>query len=339
MNKEFEQAVSYCIEALNIKDDKKRDKECNSLFVVSALNKALEAPYRGRGLGIGSIGYNAHRDTIDNKERRFRNKELYHVLDWLNALLTLFDLANYEDEEILKFANCIVNDNIVFNHVLKHIISNCIVKGDVEQAEQYISNFKTTVVFKEEDNFDQGYLIILQYYAMLGDEVNFFKYFKQSKPAINRYEVNEAKEFLVTNYCLKNGVEAGLTLCKHKNLGVKFHHNALMAFAEQGKYQELKQKFTEYPDLKQPEVQRELHVLTHAYWRAKEFGLAVDDDFEVMFDRATQVDRKLKWGAAKLQDVFFVNLFYGSRDNKERAVRCRKAVKNSSLKRELEIPK
>ena len=111
----------------------------------------------------------------------------------------------------------------------------------------------------------------------------------------------------------------------------------MYAFAGQGKYQQLKTIFEKYPELKQPELETELSVLTTAYLKAKQQNLAIDDDFELLFDRAKEVNRKLSGGDAKLQDVIFFDLGLASFDNIERLKRCRKAIKNNWLKRELEI--
>jgi len=110
-----------------------------------------------------------------------------------------------------------------------------------------------------------------------------------------------------------------------------------MSFAEQGKYQELKQIFEKYPELKQPESETELKVLTAACLEAKKLNLTIDDDFEELFDRAKKVDRKLTWGDFKLQDSIFLDLGLANDGNTERVKRCRKAIKNNGLKKELVV--
>jgi len=337
MKQELEQAINYCIEALNNYVVGSQMVEGNSEYVLATLSKIKQLPYQGRNLGIEDFGYTDYRSTFEDMLKRFKTESITSSLDWEDALLILFDFANYDEHTMLAFAQKIVNDNITFNHILKHIITNYVVLGDIRMAEAFIPNFKPTVIFKEEDNLDEGYLIILKHYAMQGDDKNFFKYFKQSKPAINKSEVNNAKDFLVKNYCLKNGVEQSIALCTHKNLGVKFHFSVLMAFAEQGKYQELKQIFEKYPYLKQSEQETELKILAEAYLKAKKFNITIDDDFEDLFERALKVDRKLKWGDAKLQDSILFDLGLASEGDKERITRCRKAIKNNWLKKELVI--
>jgi len=338
MEKELEQAINYCIEALNNRTDESRQEvEGNSDYVNATLQKIKQLPYQGRNLGIGDNHYDGKRNSFEDMINRFGEEKITYSLEWKDALLVLFDFANYDETKMLGFAKKIVNDNIIFNHILKHIISNLVTMENIKTAEEFIPNFKTTVIFKEEDNLDKGYFIILTHYANIGDDKNFFKYFKQSKPAVNKYDVNVAKQYLVKNYAKNNGIEQTIQLCKHKNIGSKFYFNALMAFAEQGNYQELKQIFDKYPELKQPEAETQLHILTTAYLKAKELNQTIDDDFEQLFERALKVDRKLKWGDTKLQDSLLLDLGLASEGNKERVLKCRKAIKANWLKKELVV--
>ena len=335
MKQEIEQAIFFCIEALNNRtEDSGQEVEGNDKYVIETIRKISELPYQGRNLGIGDFGYKEHRRRFEDRPI---GKRITFSLDWLNAILVLFDFANYNEQQILESAEKIVNDNIIFNHIMKHIITNCVVMNDIELAEKFIPNFKKTIIFKEENNLDMGYLIILKYYAMKGDVENFFKYFKQSKPSVNRSEIGEAKFLLVNNFATNNGIEKSIELCKHKNLGASYYYSALMSVAEQGKYNDLKEIFVKYPELKQPELETELKVLTSAYLAGRELNLTIDDDFETLFERALQVNRKLKWGEIKLQDSIFLDLGLASNGDIERVVKCRKAIKDNRLKKELII--
>lgn len=334
MKHEIEEAIGLCIDALNNHIPGGQKVEGNDQRVLEIIHKSAELPYAGRGLGVGDRGYRGFRNTSQDYYKRM-DSELSCSLYWLDAILYLYDFANYDEDEILKSAGKIVNDDIIFNHILKHIITNLVIEDDIQKAEEFIKHFRKTTIFKESDNFDQGYLIILHHFALKGDKDNFFKYFRQSKPAQNRSEVNEAKETLVSCFAYLNGIEDTIRLCEHKNLGKKYFFSALSTFAEQGKYQELKKIFKNYPELKQPEAEVELKVLASAYLEAKNSNQTVDDDFEMLFDRAVKVDRKLRWGDFKLQDAILFDLGLASSDNVERVKRCRKAIKNNLLKKEL----
>ncbi len=95
--------------------------------------------------------------------------------------------------------------------------------------------------------------------------------------------------------------------------------------------------FNHYPELKQPEQETELCMLISAFEKAKTNNLSADDDFEILFERVKKADRKLRWGNFTLQDELFLNLGLAGAGDPERIKRCRKAIKNNSLKNELEI--
>ncbi|MCJ8154703.1 hypothetical protein MKJ01_13105 [Chryseobacterium sp. SSA4.19] len=339
MKKEIDKAIDFCIDALSTPNDNRQEALGNDAEVLDVIKKIADIPYKGRGLGIGALGYKGYRSSWKDIYERFEGKkEITHPLDWCTAALLLYDFADYTEEEILNSAQKITYDDIIYNHILIHIITNLVIRDKIEKAEKYTAYFRKTKIFKENDNVDKGFLIILTYYALKGDQKNFFKYFTACKPSINRSEVNDAKQSLVTAYADAHGVEAAINLCRHKNLGTKYHSDAIITYAVKGKYQELKEVFNKYPELKQHELETELSMLISAYENAKIRKLPVDDDFEILFERAKQVDRKLRRGDGKLQDELFLNLGLASQDNPERVKRCRKAIKNNSLKKELLIP-
>lgn len=323
-------AIEYCIDALNdtnICDQKEQ-------FILNTIEKLKALPYKGRNLGIKTFFIYGERSNFSEYINRINKGDLpNHSLGILNIILTLYDFANYTEYNILTSAQKIRTNDFIFNHIMKHIITNFAVMDDIKSAEKFIPNFRKTIIFKEEDNLDQGYLIILHYYALKGDVENFFKYFKQSKPNINRLKILDYKSVLARNYTLNNGIEKSIQLCNHKNLGTKFYIFALRAFAEQGKYNELKKIFEKHPQLKQPEQETELTILLEAYSEAKKLGYKINDDFQLLFDRISHVNRKIKCGDVKLQDSLFFDLGLSSKDNLDRFKMCRKAIKNNILKK------
>ena len=333
MNSAIKEAIHLVIKALNSGNNE------DDVDVLNVLKRLYEQPYEGKGLGIGTFHYRGFRNSLHNLKLQTENlKAIDHKLTWESVLLILFDFGNYNEPEILELA-LKVNDAIIFNHLLKHIIANLLIQDKIHEAEEYIPHFRTTHIFKEEDNRDDGYLLILDYYAGKGDAANFFKYYKKCDPRKNKHHVTENKGWLVEAYAAQHPIELAIELCKHKNLGENYTYHALYAYARQGLYQELKAIFNQYPTLKQPELETELSILIIAYSTAKRANLIDTDDFEALFTKAITVDRKLKWGDCKLQDSLFLDLGLASEGNKERVARCKKAIKNNSLKKELVIEK
>lgn len=330
MKAEIEKSISLCIEALN-------GIVGNATTVLDTMHKVIKQPYAGRGLGLGNFGHREYRTSPESMFLRFDgNKKIDSRLDWKSAILFLYDSINLSEEEILASAQNI-QDDIIFNHIIDHIVCNFIRQNDVAAAVTYISHYRKTKIFKEEDNFDRGYLLISDHYATAGDVENFFKYFKLCEPKKNQYTLSCHKACLVEIFASKNEIKASIELCNHKSIGKKYYFNALYAFAKQGKYDEVKDFFASYPELKQPEKETELKILSSAYMYAKENDETIDDDFEELFQRALLVDRKLRWGDVKLQDSVLLDLGLSQSDNPERAIRCRKAIKDNRLKQELVI--
>jgi hypothetical protein len=330
MKKDVTAPINLCVQAIN-NSGTGSDQE-----VLETIRELAKQPYSGRGLGIGTEGYRGYRSSQEDFLTHFpTRKTIIGILNWEKALLFFYDFADYTEPEILSSAESI-QDDIIFNHVLQHIISNLVNTNNIEQAILFIANFRKTKIFQEENNQDKGYLIILRHFAAAGDSENFFKYFKLAEPGKNRSEVSDLKSYLVESFSSKNGIQEAINLCTNKKLGEKYHSDALYAFARTGQYSTLKAIFEKYPDLKQPEIESEISLLSIAYLAARKQEEIVPDDFDSLFERALSIDRKIKFGDSKLQDAVLFNLGLAEQRNKERLAKCRKAIQNSSIKKELD---
>lgn len=330
MKKDIAHSINLCVQAIN-NSGVGSDQE-----ILEKIRELVNQPYSGRGLGIGTEGYRGYRSSQEDFFKHFpARKTIAGILNWEKALLFFYDFANYTESEILSSAERI-EDDIIFNHVLQHIVSNLVNAGNIEQAITFIANFRKTKIFQEENNQDKGYLIILRHFASVGDPENFFKYFKLAEPGKNRSEVGDLKSYLVESFASKNGIQEAINLCANKKLGEKYHADALYAFARTGQYTTLKAIFEKYPNLKQPEIESEISLLSIAYLAAKKQEEVTPDDFDSLFERALTIDRKIKFGDSKLQDAVLLNLGLAEQTNKERLVKCRKAIQNASIKKELD---
>lgn len=327
MSVTLQDSINRCIQAIN-NFGKGLDAE-----VLGTIRSVAALQNKATGLKVGKEGYRGYRSAYEDLLKVFvERKTILHSLDWESALLLLYVAADFNEEEILSSASNITDD-IIFNHVLEHVISNLAAKNDVANVLYFIPNFRTTTIFQQENNFDKGYLILLRHFAAQGDAVGFFEYFKLAEPGKNRGEIAEFKAYLVESFASRNGIADALKLCAHKNLGARYQANALLAVAKTGYYSELKSIFEAYPTLKQPET--ELSLLSTAYLQAKRNKFVLEDDFESLFERALQIDRKIRSGDAKMQDAVLFDLGLAEIDHKERRERCRKAIKNNSIKKEL----
>jgi hypothetical protein len=332
------QAIECCIEALN---GSARDGD--DRFVLKTLREMYEAPYKGRGLGIGS-----HRTGRvlweDSNNWPFFKEGLTCSLSWLHALLLLFDGANLSEKAMFDHAQQITQDDIIFNHILEHILENLAVQGAVDAIKEYIPYFKTGNVYADNGNDVighksmeyYGWRILLRYYARNADADNFFKTLKLCEPSKDKYDMECIKGDLVQTVALTHGIEAALKIIGHKNIGERYAYNALSAFAEAGEYEKLKEIFSLYQELRQPEKETEMNILAVACEAAAKQGFVLDDtEFDALFARAVNINPKLKWGDSRLRDWVVFNLGLASKHNKERYTRCRKAIKNNWIKKEL----
>jgi hypothetical protein len=331
MNAEIGKSIEICIDGIDGKAGEEGD-----LFVLKTLERLDKEPYRGRRLGIGGTGANEYRASWADMIKRFVGwkERISGQLDWEDALLMLFDWANLDEDAIFGYAQKI-EDAIIYNHVLKHIIENLVRLSDIERALAFTLKFRPTHIFKDEDNLYMGYRIIAGHHARRGESVEFFRLFKRCAPSSERYEMGLLKAELVEGVCRKDGIEAALAVCGHKSIGEKYYFNALRVYAESGEYAKLKEIFAEYPQLKQPESETELNILAAACREARGKGTPVDDDFEELFKRAIEVTSKLKWGDMRLRDSILLDLGMAYHDDKERKTRCRKAIRNNWVKKEL----
>jgi hypothetical protein len=331
MNAEIGKSIEICINGIAGKAGEEGD-----LFVLKMLERLDEEPYQGRGLGIGDTGRNGYRASWADMVTRFAGwkERVSGVLDWKDALLMLFDWANLDEDAMFGYAEKI-EDAIIYNHVLKHIIENLVRLSDIERALAFTLKFHPTHIFKDEDNLYMGYRIIAGHHARRGESAEFFKLLKRCAPSSERYEMGLLKAELIEGVCRKDGIEAAMAVCGRQSIGEKYYFDALRVHAENGEYAQLKEFFAEYPQLKQPESETELNILAAACMEARDKGMPVADDFEELFKRAIEVNPRLKWGDVRLRDSILLDLGMAYRDDRERKTRCRKAIKNNWLKKEL----
>ncbi|GHU08767.1 hypothetical protein FACS1894158_18190 [Betaproteobacteria bacterium] len=249
-------SIECCIAALNGKVP-----EDGGQWVLETLRAMYEVPYKGRGLGIGS-----HRTGRiswgGRREWAFFVEDLKSPLSWLHVLLVLFDGANLNEKEMFNYAQQITKDNIIYNHVLEHILENLAAQDAVEEVKKHIPFFATSNVYADNGNdvIGQkseealGWRILLRYYAQKADTDNFFKIFKLCEPGKDRPDLERIKRVLVQSMMRAHGIEAVIKLLGHRNIGERYTQDALEVLADDGEYVKLKELFARYPQLTQSEA-------------------------------------------------------------------------------------
>jgi len=113
MKQELEQVINICIHVLNGNNSDSQQIDRKDKFVLETIQKIAKLPYQGRNLGIGGFGYRNYRSSFEDMVKRFEDEEIFCSLDWLDAILVLYDFANYTEFQMLESAKKIVNDNIL----------------------------------------------------------------------------------------------------------------------------------------------------------------------------------------------------------------------------------
>jgi len=145
---------------------------------------------------------------------------------------------------------------------------------------------------------------------------------------------------LIENYAANNGLEAAVELCKNKVFGSKYLFSALLPIAKQIGYIETKKIFSTNESFRQPEFRTYERILMETYG-ADNFIHEREDIYKEIYELTDNIDKTIKWGDFKLRDFLLLDLASclqrdDSQKYEKRIMQCRKAIKNSSLKRELD---
>lgn len=255
-------------------------------------------------------------------------------LIWKNKLLELFQAADMTVEEQWSYVQQVA-DSIMFNHLVLAIIEQLAAAERMNECLFYIEQLKAVRIIKEEDNRYKGYRVLLRYAAERADAAEFFRLLTLSEPAKQRHEIDSCKATLIEKTCSSRGVDAALELCGHRKIGEKYVKEALLYLADYATYDEMKRLFAERPELDVQKWYVRLNVLTATYCaNVKRNEAGSGELFDELFAMADSVDPAIKWGDGRLRDGLLTQIGLATRKSAE-VERCRKAIKNNSMKKEL----
>lgn len=337
----FDIAMDLCIEAINRADENTVNQPVDPNFVaeqgeiVAAIIQSLyDNPYGGRGLGIGSV----HRASWEELRPQYETRRSIgpSTLNWTNAFMVLADATNLDEEEILRRVEAIDDHPIAHNHIVRRVVSNYLALGRADAAISSINRLRPVTSGSIEEVRGRAFLLVLQHFANLGQPDAFFDHFRSAMPAKNRSEIAKCKHTLVASYAARHPLAEAIHLCERPNLGPKFLPDTLVPVVTRGGYEELKAALADKAafDL---ESHEELRLLVLAYAAARRRNVPANDDFETLFDQVGRISRSLRSGDAKLKDALFFALGEASREDRDRAQRCRRAIKNRSIKRDFPL--
>jgi hypothetical protein len=310
----LKQQIEGCIEALNLCHQAGRNEEAPAIKArVIELYETIVPP--------------------DDQYQLAKN-EYGSSLVWEEQLLKQFRAAGLSVEEQWEYVQQ-VEDKIIFNHLVISIIEQLAAPGREEKCMFYIGRLETLHIFKEEDRRFQGYRVLLRYAAERADTASFFRFLPLSEPIKERHEIDRCKTTLVARVSKTQGWEAAVELCRHKKIGDKYVADALRPLAEHWTYEDMKRLFEERPDLDVEKRHTRLKLLVEAHCEeAKRDAARASARFDELFRLADATDPEIRWGDLRLRDGLLMDIGLAAQDPTE-VERCRKAIKNNSVKKEL----
>ncbi|CAB3697408.1 MAG: hypothetical protein J0I68_20230 [Achromobacter sp.] len=319
--------------------------------IAPVIERLAAEPDNGHGWGAGGgspLGYREARPVTLGLWRGSHGRpgDADGTLDYTRCLYLLFQAARLPPAAMAQ-AIAPLRDDIVFNHVALHIIEDALAQAlrdgasqaaRAAAAEPYIQLLRVTHIFREEDNRYQGYRILLRDAADQGDAAAALKLLPQCNTRSERHEIDTIKSRLVAAVSARDGLQAALDLCDNKRIGAACREYALQPVIDAGAYDALRAALAQHPDLATADSGDGLGLLVPAFCvREKTAGATRDvQEFDALFARVDAMDPKLKHGDARLRDWLLLELGLASRGDPAYLGRCRKAIKNASIKRELD---
>lgn len=319
--------------------------------IAPVIERLAAEPDNGHGWGAGggsALGYREPRPVTLGLWRGSHGRpgDADGTLDYTRCLYLLFQATRLAPAAMAQ-AIAPLRDDIVFNHITLHIIEDALAlalhsgasqAARAAAAEPYIQQLRVTHIFREEDNRYQGYRILLRDAADHGDAAAALKLLPQCNTRSERHEIDTIKSRLVAAVSARDGLQAALDLCANKRIGPACREYALQPVIDAGDYDALRAALAQHPDLATPDNGDGLSVLVPAFCvREKGAGASRDSqEFDALFARVDAMDPRLKHGDARLRDWLLLELGLACANDPAYVARCRKAIKNASIKRELD---
>ena len=240
----------------------------------------------------------------------------------------------FDEKKVFAYRN-LLPDKWGRRNLTNFLIEYFYESGNADKMKEYISNLAET------ETEYKGYRMLLKFYATKGSLKDFLSILKDCKPKQGpKSQIEESKMLLIENYAANNGLEAAVELCKNKVFGSKYLFSALLPIAKQIGYIETKKIFSTNESFRQPEFRTYERILMETYG-ADNFIHEREDIYKEIYELTDNIDKTIKWGDFKLRDFLLLDLASclqrdDSQKYEKRIMQCRKAIKNSSLKRELD---
>ena len=272
----------------------------------------------------------------DEYFQKYRPTKYYlQAHDYYQKLFRLLKQEEpFDDKKIFAYGNLLPGK--WGRRKLTDFIIDCFYEsGNMEKMKEYIPKLAET-----ETDY-QGYRKLLKFYATKGRLEDSLSILKDCKPKESpKSQIEECKRLLIENFAANNGLEAAVELCGNKVFGAKYLFNALLPTARQIGYIGTQRLFFANKRFRQPEFRTYELVLMESY-EADSSIHEREDIYQEIYELIDSIDKIIKWGDFKLRDWLLLKLASClQRDDhqkyEKRITQCRKAIRNNSLKRELD---
>jgi hypothetical protein len=362
-----QQAIQACVTALNLhatigESDAQASvaKNINTIVhsqIRPALQKHQSQAYAGFGFGNGkknSIGYRPSWEhslgvCLDCTARA--NDCEAASIDFLDLELctaVLFECNRLSPKDCMQIIAKLASP-IARNHLSLHVIEDVLAFAELVDpnvslaqlqilAEPYILQLPTYKIFDEIDYRYEGYRTLMRISAQRGDSMYFFKLWPKCNARIEKQEIEDLKSSLVANMSRVHGETAALQLLDNTKIGMKYLNHIFTPLIDGGYYERLLKFLRDHTELTEQFAGGALELRVKAFCVSQQKKLSSPQTpsflFRQLFDEVYALDPNFKQGAAKLRDALLYEL--GNASDDERYIKaCAKAIKNNSIKREL----
>lgn len=259
----------------------------------------------------------------------------YSGLSWNSNLNRLFE--ENPVEPITRFNLILgINAPIMRMHQTLSFLEYLTAQDEIDFANEVVESLKDIDSGRTKDTRSLGHRKILDYYAGKADFTNFSKTLKLCEPAKERRNLDRIKWNFIANYAESNNLEDTLKIVKHKVFGKRFIFGALEPMTKKVSYRSMKNTLDSHEFLKELDSPTKIQLIAETFYENSKTKYNLKD-FDEIFEQIFNLDPKIRHGDYKLRDYLLMQI---GRNLNERdlVMKCKKAIKNPRIKRELVVP-
>ena len=256
----------------------------------------------------------------------------YSELSWNSNLERLFKESIIDTKARFEFILRIENP-IMRMHQTLNFIEYLTTINEIDFTSQVIESLKNIETSRTKDTRSLGHRKILGYFAEHANLENFILTLKLCEISKERNEIQRIKFHFVNNYSKTNSLEETLKVVQHKVFGKKYILSALKPNTEKASYRDMKNTLDKNTLLKELDNETKVQLLAETFYQSSKIEYKLSD-FNEIYEKVFNLDPKIRIGDVKLRDWLLMQIGSNLKEI-ELVIKCRKAIKNNNLKKEL----